>query len=443
MPSETVRPERIYLYAAVLLGLAGLLFVYLTSPTRLTVAVGPRGGPDAVLMGAFARGLDEDRLGLRLRVVEVADEREAAETLDRSGAELAVVRPDVLLPRSGLTVAILREAAAIIVAPEGGKVDDIPALAGRRLGIVTSHEADPAFLTTLLTHYDLPPPTTTLVPLPRADAVAALKARRIDAVAIVAQPAGMVASEFVREIGRAYDGKITILPVDEASAIAQRYATLEEVTVPSGIWGGRPRQPDEEIKTAAVSYRLMARAGLDRAQVSEVAQYLFQMRSRLSATARSANYMRAPETDTSTSATLPNHPGAVDYFQREQKTFFERYGDWIYLVAIFGSSAVSLLAWVRGRFSRHRREKIEDVLDRILAMVPEARDADGIERLRALDVELDGLFGAAVIYMRSGRASHRISGALTLSLDTARSAVATRERSLAEPAGAGTGSGRR
>src|SRR5215203_7453937 len=57
-----------------------------------------------------------------------------------------------------------------------------------------------------------------------------------------------------------------------------------------------------------------------------------------------ANRIEAP--DTSKSSSLPVHPGASAYYEGEVQTFFERYGDWFYLVVMVGSIVGSAIAGV-------------------------------------------------------------------------------------------------
>jgi hypothetical protein len=140
--------------------------------------------------------------------------------------------------------------------------------------------------------------------------------------------------------------------------------------------------------------------------------------------------MRAPENDGSTSATLPNHPGAVDYFEREQRSFMERYGDFVYLFALFGSGLVSALAWLRQRLIRRRRERIDDVLDRLLAIGTEARNAETAQHLDTLKTETEDLLLAAIDYTRAGTNDQRTHRVLTFAIDAARAAIADRRRQL-------------
>lgn len=424
---RTDRRGRAFLAAAVLLILSGLGYLYLTSPTWVTVAVGPSGSPDDKLIRAFAQQLKEQRSGIRLKVMHVADVREAGLAMDGDKAELAVVRPDVMVPDNGLTLAILRDAAAIVLTPTDSGIADFAQLGGKRLGVAIGHEADPAFLRLLLGHFDLDG-SCTVLPMQRDDLLGALQRGDVDAIAIVAPPSGTVASGFVRAVAQAYGGRIAILPIETPDAIAQRSPSVVASTIPEGVWGGRPKRPDHEIKTVGVSYRLMGRADADRSTMSQVTESLFQMRSRLVGSARSALLLRAPETETATSALLPNHPGAIDYFQREQQSFTDKYSDWIYLVAFFGSGIVSGAAWLVQRFRRERREQIDDVLDRLLSILIEARSAETDTRLDELTTEIDDLLTVSVAHARAGTAGSRTTTALVLAIDGARVAIDDRRR---------------
>ena len=178
LPNATLayRPGRGPL--ALTLALTAIAYWYFASPTRFTVAVGPRDSVEARLIDAFAEALAHTRRDIRLDVVVFDDVRQSAEALRQHKVDLAVVRPDVFLPDNGLTLSILREEAVIVLAPKASKIEDMADLEKKRLGVVTHHEADFPVLTTILAHYDLAPPTITLVPLGADEVEAALTARK-------------------------------------------------------------------------------------------------------------------------------------------------------------------------------------------------------------------------------------------------------------------------
>src|SRR5215210_3597080 len=415
---------------ALTLALTALAYWYFASPTRFRVAVGPRDSVEARLIDAFAEALAHTRRDIRLDVVPVDDVRQSAEALRQHKVDLAVVRPDVFLPDNGLTLSILREEAVIVLAPKASKIEEMANLEKKRLGVVTHHEADAPVLTTILAHYDLAPPIITLVPLGADEVEAAFTGKRIDALVFMAAPVGKEAAGLVRSVLKATNRAVTVVPVKEGEALALKWPALTMMTVPEGSLSGRPELPEEEFKTVSVSYRLMARVGLDRGPVSKVTQYLFQMRSRIARSTASVNLMRAPDNETMTSAALPNHPGAVDYFNREQENFMDRYGDWLWLLLFAGGGVSSAMAWIAQFFARKRRELVDEVLDRLTCILSEARQAKTAADIDVLHAELDNLVTHSIRYARRRTTNTQAMSALILAIDSARAAIADRRRDI-------------
>lgn len=137
------------------LAVAGLAYAYLSRPTTLVVAVAPNGGPEPALMRAYAEALSKGKASIRLRIVPYGGVRESAEALRDGKADLAVVRPDVSMPRNGLTLAVLREQATFVVAPRQAGIDGFSALAGKRLGILAPRKADHALVRSLVERHGL------------------------------------------------------------------------------------------------------------------------------------------------------------------------------------------------------------------------------------------------------------------------------------------------
>lgn len=440
--------RREWLLVLLALGLAACAagVVYLSRPTTLTVAVGPADGPEAVLIEAYANALARGREDVRLKVVRYEDVRDSAAALQANTADLAVVRPDVLLPENGLTLAVLHDEALVIATSEAGDIDDVPDLARKRLGVVVRHAADLPFVTNVLGFYDFaaagpepagdepPAGQVALVPLKASEVTAAVAEHRVDAVAIIASPSSKAAAAMVHavELGLP-DRKVGLVAVPDGEAILQRFPELQAVTIPAGTFGGRPKRPAEEVKTVGASYRLMARGSVSRVAVASATQHLFEWRSRLAAAAPSAKLMKAPDFDTTvaaTSARMPNHPGAVDYFEREQQTFLDRYEDYIYLLAFFGGTLGSAVAWLGQRLARKRRERVDVVLDRLLDVMREVRAAPTKADLDALAIEVDDLVADVVRYARERSIDSRTVSALILAVDGVHAAINDGRRGL-------------
>ncbi len=217
-----------------------------------------------------------------------------------------------------------------------------------------------------------------------------------------------------------------MIGASDTDALLARWPRLQSITMPAGLYGGNPRLPAEEVATVGSSYRLMARASLSRSVAAEVTQHLFEMRSALAEAVPAAEDVSHPDyedTADATSAKLPIHPGAIDYYEREQETFIERYESWIYLVAIFGGGLGSTVAWLRQRLGRIRRERIEVATARLLELRSEARRETDRGRLEAMAGEVDDLAGSIARHALNRPTEPRTLGAATVAIDAARSTV--------------------
>ncbi len=170
----------------------------------------------------------------------------------------------------------------------------------------------------------------------------------------------------------------------------------------------------------------MARASLSRSLAAEVTQHLFEMRAALAETVPAAEALTYPayeDTADATTARLPIHPGAIDYYEREQETFIERYESWIYLVAILGGGICSTLAWLRQRLGRIRRQRIEVATTRLLALRSAVRGETDRDRLDALAGEVDDLAASIARHALNRPTEPRLLGAATVAIEAARSTI--------------------
>lgn len=195
-----LRKETLLLAAAIALAAGAGAASYLLQATVLTIAVAPRDGTEPELIKAYADALEAGGEGVRLRILPFDDVRESAAALQDGRADLAVVRPDVLLPTNGLTLAILRDQAMVIASPNQAPVKGFPKLAGKRLGIAAHRDADLSLLRNILGYYGLALETAEaggaasreravhLVPVNQEAVAAAFRERRIDAFVSIIAP---------------------------------------------------------------------------------------------------------------------------------------------------------------------------------------------------------------------------------------------------------------
>ena len=440
------RPETLLLGAALLLAAAAAAVLYFMHAATLTIAVAPKDGTEPALIQAFADALRANHANVRLNILPFDDVRDSAAALQSGRADLAVVRPDVSLPKNGLTLAILRDQAMIIVSPKSAGIDEFRELARKRLGFIAEHEADVSVLKSLGSYYNLEivAPTddrratpldadrvVTLVPLQEAEVAGAFAKKTIDAVVIIIAPSAPKALKLVGAVVEASRGRaVNFVAVPDDEAVIERLPRLQAVTIPAGLFQGYPKAPAEEVKTVGTSYRLMARASLSRTLVADVTQHLFELRTEMAQTSEAADYLLPPDYETTvaaTSARLPNHPGAIDYYEREQKSLVDRYGDLVYLLALLGGGIGSAAAWVRQRFLRHRQERVDGMMQHLQAINDAVQSADGDDALNRLRRDVDKVAMELVRHLQERDVDPQTVSAVVIAIDTARSAITGRQ----------------
>ncbi|MFL5222210.1 MAG: TAXI family TRAP transporter solute-binding subunit [Microvirga sp.] len=425
-----MRREFLIALAISLAVLAGGLVVYqwTAAPTTLKVAVGPMGSENTRLVVALQQYMARERSTVRLRLVLTEGVDASAKAVEDDKADLAIVRTDVAMPVKAQTVAIMhRDAALLMTTPDSG-ISKVSGLYGRNVGVVREIAANRTLLETGLAHYEIPRDSVVIVTLGANEVEEALRTKRVDAVLAVGTVTGRTMTETVAAVSQAANMAPVFIPIDEADAIAQRSPKFESLEVVRGSFGGTPPRPMATVETLGVSHRLVAKTSLDDNIVSELTKVLFTARPTLAQEVALANKIEAP--DTAKGSALPVHSGATAYYEGEVQTFFERYGDWLYLIIMVLSIGGSGIAAMASSAANRARARNMELLRELLAIVRRAHEGGSIAALDALDREADDILGMALAKAGSGGIDNAGVAAFTLGLDQARRAIGERRRIL-------------
>jgi hypothetical protein len=99
----------------------------------------------------------------------------------------------------------------------------------------------------------------------------------------------------------------------------------------------------------------------------------------------------SPSTDAD--AFLPLHPGAAAFYNGNQQSFMDEYGNWIYLTPMIlgGIATVLAAAW---KFLGIGRSESEAPLDALYALARQIRKADSQAELSTIENEIDDILKA-------------------------------------------------
>jgi hypothetical protein len=294
-------------------------------------------------------------------------------------------------------VATLRKNVAVLWVPpavkgkgkkSGPKITKIPQLAGRRVGVVGRTQANVNLLKVILQQYGVDPNKVDIVQFPVTEAADAIHNQKADAYLAAGPVNSKITADAINASTRD-GGTPTFLAIDSAEAIAQNHPVYETSEIPAGAFGGSPARPDDEVKTISFSHHIVARKGFSESTIAAFTRQLFAIRQQLMTEFPLAAKIETPDTDKD--AVIPVHPGAAAYVDGEEKTFLDRYSDYIWWGLMALSAMGSLGAWFAGYLKKDERNNNSTLRERLQEMIAAARRSDSIEELDQLQAEADGI----------------------------------------------------
>src|SRR6202162_527137 len=352
-------------------------YYFETRPVTLRIAVGPPNSDDLRVVQALTQAFAQAHSHIRLRPIQTDGATASAPTLADGKADLGIIRGDLNVPKNAQAVATLRKNVAVLWVPAavkgkkaGPKITKIAQLSGRRVGVVGRTPANVDLLKVILQQYGVDPGKAETVQFPTGEAADAIRSQKADAYLA----AGPVNSKITAEaiVASTHDGGTpTFLAIDSAEAIAQNHPVYEASEIPAGAFGGSPDRPDDEVKTISFSHHIVARKTLSESTVAVFARQLFSVRQALMSEFSLAAKIETPDTDKD--AAIPVHPGAAAFVDGEEKTFIDRYSDYIWWGLMALSAMGSAGAWFAGFLKKDERSNNSSLRERLLDMLAVAR----------------------------------------------------------------------
>jgi hypothetical protein len=135
--------------------------------------------------------------------------------------------------------------------------------------------------------------------------------------------------------------------------------------------------------------------------------------------------------DTDKDAVIPVHPGAAAFVDGEEKTFLDRYSDYIWWSLMALSAMGSLGAWFAGYLKKDERENNTSLRERLLDMIPAARRSDSAEELDRMQEEADTILRDTLLCFDHGAIEEGALTAFNIALEQFHNAIADRKALLA------------
>ncbi|KWV60936.1 TRAP transporter [Bradyrhizobium macuxiense] len=417
-----------------LFGLATAALYYGLRPVTLRIAVGPPGSDDVKVVQAFAQAFAQDRSSVRLRPVTSQNSSDSIALFTANKVDLAVARVDLNLPSSAESVAILRKNVVVLWAPSGAKggrrsakIKSIDDLAGHKIGVVGGTEANVTLLRVILTEsgVNLDKVTISQFPINRISDLA--HDASLDAYMTVGPLDSKLTADAIAATAAAR-GEPRFLPIEVSEAIAQKHPLYESEEIAGSIFSSSPARPADKVETVAVNHVIFAQHTLHEAVVGALARQLFTLRFQVAHDVPAAAKIEKPDTDKD--AALPAHPGAAGYIDGTERTFLDKYSDYIWGAILLLSGLGSAGAWLRHYVRRDEREQYITHRDNLLALIARVRGAETAEDLATMQATADALLREALDCYDDGAIEEGDLSVIGLTLEQFHHAVADRRAAI-------------
>jgi TRAP transporter TAXI family solute receptor len=412
-------------------------YYFAMRPVTLRIAVGPANSDDLKVVQNLTQAFNNQKSSLvRLRPVQTDGSVASANLLGEGKADLAIIRGDLEVPKNAQAVATLRKNVVVLWVPAAAKtkgkkaapgITKIGQLAGRRIGVVGRTQANVGLLKVILQQYGIDPTKVEVIQFPANEAAEAIRNQKADAYLAAGPVNSKITADAIAASARD-GGAPKFLAIDSAEAIAQNHPAYEASDIPAGTFGSAPSRPEEEVKTISFSHHIVARRGIAESTIAIFTRQLFAIRQTLKNEFPLAAKIETPDTDKD--ATIPVHPGAAAFVDGEEKTFLDRYSDYIWWSLMALSAMGSVGAWFAGYLKKDERNVNTSQRDRLLDMLATARQCDSMEELDQMQSEADNILRHTLQCFEHGTIEEGTLTAFNIAIEQFHNAVADRKALL-------------
>ncbi|GAA6621921.1 TAXI family TRAP transporter solute-binding subunit [Scytonema sp. NUACC26] len=164
-----------------------------------------------------------------------------------------------------------------------------------------------------------------------------------------------------------YDGRLVAIPQAEAMKI--KHPAFESTTIPQGAYRGNPAVPDKDLPTVAVSRLLVASDTVDKSVIREITGIIFENRQAIADAVSQEHPEVKPlianikDPRESKSAGLPPlHPGALAFYERNQRSFVQENADYLALILTVILLALSWIRQVKSWMESSRKNEADEYI---------------------------------------------------------------------------------
>ena len=407
---------------------AGLFgYRYITQPATMTIATGSLDGDVTRIMSAMAHRMASTNAPIRLKVVEKATASEAAKEFAAGNVDLVIARADLVDLSIARAVLAVTHGVVLIVVPPGSPIEGMDDLRGKMVGVISA-ETNRQVIAAITKEYALDSAKVSFKNLTPADVPQAFQTKQIQALLVVL-PLSEKYIAMLRDIfPRNAKASLGLVPIESAGAIEEVSPPFKSYELPKGTLRGSPPVPDDDLTTLRVPYFLVANKNLSDDAVTALTKAMMETRRELVGEFPLLAQVMAPSTDKD--AYVPIHPGAAAFFDGDEKTIFDKYGDQFFYGSMLLGTMMSVLAAIWKFMTRDMGKPGERPSIRLYALVGKINEAKSESELSAIEQEIDEILKVELENCSSGKIDSGEMSAISLASQRLQYLMAQRRLTL-------------
>lgn len=373
---------------------AGVWWVFFAVPEirTLSVAAGSRGSDSHVLIKEVAEVLTRHSSTLRLDVRTSRNSSSSVSRINRGDVDLATIQSNTpAYTNINLVADLFADHFLLITHEQNARLQQkdplyrISDIAGRRIAIPESGTIANLSFWSVIDHYKIPPEGFVSMALPDKKAIDAFLTGRADAIFLVRSLRDPTLLNFIQEAGLR-NIPLQFIAVEQAEAMTLKRPYLESARIVKGAFDGRLPLPKEDVITPSLHRLLVAGADVDEDLIYELVRVIFE--NRLDLLIRMALSSAIQDPRRAGVASLPLHPGAERFFDRDQPSFLQENAEPMALGVTVTAMILSALVALRRSLNARAKNTGDKYNDQLLAIAQRARVADSVAELDAMGEEL-------------------------------------------------------
>lgn len=388
----------------------------------LTLATAGKNGEYYAFGQALAKVVAKHQPHIQIKVLETEGSPQNMELLAKNQVQLAIVQGDTPVQPSVEAIASLFPEMFHLVAAANSDIQSVSDLKGKRVALMPKGSGSYALFWPLSKHYGLTPQDFKPVILPSAQAHAALRQGKVDALFRVIALGNRTVSQHLQTT------QDRLIAIDQAAALQLSVPSLEATQIPKGTYNGAIPIPAEDLPTVGVRALLVTHETVDQNAIYEIARILSEARNELVKEHALAAMIRPLESGEQLG--LPLHPGAKTYYNQDKPNFIVQYAEPIGLLLSVSMLCISgiwqLRLWLQGR----QKNRADMYNLEIVSLIEQVHTIEDLEQLAQVHRQLFEIFHKVVVDLDKDRISPESFQSFTFPWEVAVATIRHREMIL-------------